>query len=135
VGAYFHVNQLTSFQITGAFFEIGVNPRAGIIYFLNRESPEVAARGLWLVPSVSPDEMPALRSSSDIAWGLWNRDSPGSLSNINYFFSVNIVNDDTIALIHKAMIIGNHGYMPYAPGVTFYPGSDSFAALLGMYNP
>jgi len=78
--------------------------------------------------------MPALRSSSDIAWGLWNRASPGRLSNINYFFSVNIVNDDTLALIHRAMIIGNRNYMPYAPGVTFYPGSDAFVALLGMYN-
>jgi hypothetical protein len=69
--------------------------------------------------------------SSDIAWGLWNRHSGGSLSNINYFFSVTIVNSDTRKIIGRAMRNAGQEYVPKAPGYTFRPGTDDFLALIG----
>lgn len=52
---------------------LGVNPESDIVYFINRLSPVEAARGLWKIDEIDRTQLPALRSSSDIAWGMWNR--------------------------------------------------------------
>ncbi|KAI4936586.1 hypothetical protein J4E85_001916 [Alternaria conjuncta] len=119
------------YRVTGADSTIGINPKAGIIFFLTRESPAYAARKLWNVPSVKPDEMPALKSSSDIAWGLWNRHCKESLSNINYFFTVAVANPETRKIISRAM---GQNAVPNAPGYTFRAGNENFIALLGSPN-
>ncbi|KAI4911999.1 hypothetical protein J4E90_006817 [Alternaria incomplexa] len=119
------------YRVTGADSTIGINPKAGIIFFLTRESPAYAARKLWNVPSVKPDEMPALKRSSDIAWGLWNRHCKESLSNINYFFTVAVANPETRKIISRAM---GQNAVPNAPGYTFRAGNENFIALLGMYT-
>jgi hypothetical protein len=70
--------------------------------------------------------------TSDIAWGLWNRHSAGSLSNINYLFSVAISNMETRQTIDRAMISAGETDISPAPGYTFRAGTDDFVALLGM---
>jgi len=89
------------------------------------------AKAIWGVDSVSPDQLPALRSSSDIAWGLWNRHSQGSLSNINYFFSSQIVNRETLNIITRAMNNKKQDRLLQAPGYTFKAGTPEFFALIG----
>ena len=75
--------------------------------------------------------MPALKRSSDIAWGLWNRHCKESLSNINYFFTVAVANPETRKIISRAM---GQNAVPNAPGYTFRAGNENFIALLGMYT-
>ena len=76
-----------SYKVTNAYYTIGINARDGVIHMINRKSPESAAKNQWGVDNVPKNELPALRSSSDIAWGMWERMSPGKLGNINYIFS------------------------------------------------
>lgn len=54
--------------MTQAYAKVGVNPVDGIVYFLYRQSPEDAAQEHWK-RRPRADELPALRSSSDITWG------------------------------------------------------------------
>lgn len=117
-------------QVTSGHFTIGVNPRHGIIYFLNRASPASAARYLWDVPSVKPDELPALRSSSDIAWGLWRRQSD-HLWNINYFFSVDVINVETCKIIARAVANRGYSHISAWPGISFEPWQVEFSTILG----
>ncbi|KAH6878348.1 hypothetical protein BKA58DRAFT_452356 [Alternaria rosae] len=122
------------YRVTTADFTIGINPKAGIVFFLQRVSPANAAVKMWGVPSVKLDKLPALRQSSDIAWGLWNRHSKESLSNINYFFTVAIVNTETRKIISRAMDNAGQKVLPKAPGYTFRAGNENFPALLGSPN-
>lgn len=55
-------------QVTLAYARIGINRADGVVYFLHRRSPEDAAFENWGYKA-SPDELPALRASSDISWG------------------------------------------------------------------
>jgi len=75
--------------------------------------------------------MPALQRISDITWGLWNRHSKGSLSNINYFFTVAVTNPETRKVISRAM---GQNPVPKAPGYAFRADNENFSALLGMYT-
>jgi hypothetical protein len=117
-------------QATGAKFLIGVNPTDGCVYFMNRKSPESAAKETWWDMNPAKDDLPALRASSDIAWGLWNRMSCGS--NINKFFSMHIVNEETMSLIRRALNAKDVEQATRWPGTTFEAGSDAFSALLGI---
>jgi hypothetical protein len=56
--------------VTGAYSKIGINAKDGVIYFLQRKSPDKAAQDLWHVVEPVDAELPKLRASSDIAWGL-----------------------------------------------------------------
>jgi hypothetical protein len=124
-------------QSTGAFSRMGVNGRDGIIYFIHRMSPESAQQS-W-----SKDDLPKLRSTSDLAWGLWNRVAkPDNLKNIRYFVSTNVVNPDTAydivprALREKGV---QSGHAQQWPGTAFKFGDDGEAdlesslALLGEF--
>jgi hypothetical protein len=89
-----------SLQATGAYARFGVNAKDGIVYFIHRKSPEStdSQRG--------KDELPKIRSSSDLAWGMWNRaDVPHhDIKNIKYFVAVNIINPATAYnIIPKAL--------------------------------
>ena len=86
--------------------------------------------------------LPALASSSDHAWGFWNRANAGNLSGIRKIFSCMITNEVTLALINEALRT-----YPLAPGeerprgVEKWPGTtfpmryDAAQALLGMRSP
>jgi hypothetical protein len=103
----------TCFQTTGAFNEVGINTIDGIVYFLDRLSPEMAAQRHWKMENVPPSRLPALRSSSDLTWGLWNRVSripphenglQNHLDQIKYFLVTNAVNFVTkYTIVPKAL--------------------------------
>jgi hypothetical protein len=119
-----------SYRVTGAYYTIGINAVSGVIHMINRKSPESGAKNLWRTQNVPRNELPALRSSSDIAWGLWERMSPSNLGNINYIFSHTIVNRETQAVILRAL--GGEPLRPW-PGHEFPAGEASaYWALLGM---
>ncbi|CAG5159510.1 uncharacterized protein ALTATR162_LOCUS5616 [Alternaria atra] len=121
-----------SYRVTNAYYTIGINAQAGVIHLLNRKSPESAAKTLWGVESAPRNELPALKSSSDIAWGMWERMSPGNLGNINYIFSHSIVNKETQAIILRAL--DGQPLAPW-PGTEFVAGEASeYWALLGSPN-
>ncbi|KAH7552921.1 hypothetical protein BM1_07894 [Bipolaris maydis] len=125
------------YRITGAHFIIGVNSKDGYIFLVDRSSPETQARLLWNIPQHIPiprDEMPALRSSSDIAWGMWNRVSGHNLGGINAFLSFEVVNEETGRLIEMAMEKNDHDEVPPWPGVRFNSGTEEYRALLGSPN-
>jgi hypothetical protein len=120
----------TSYRITNAYYAIGINAESGVIHMINRKSPQQAAEALWNVKPAPRHELPALRSSSDIAWGLWERMSPGNLGNINYVFSHTIVNRETRQIVLRAL--GNRPLTTW-PGIEFVAGeSAEYWPLLGM---
>ena len=70
----------------------------------NRQSPATSAQALWGLENPPPnDELPALKSSSDIMWGLWNLASPNNVGGIKYILSTPIINDETVAIIKKIL--------------------------------
>ncbi|KAJ4353617.1 Mitochondrial import inner membrane translocase subunit tim8 [Didymosphaeria variabile] len=121
------------YTVTGAFFTIAVNRAAGLIAFIDRRSPVKAAEDLWN-RKPSDDELPALRATSDVAWGLWNRrqgpDNPG-LGRIKYFLIGPIVNYETTKII---MEICDEDRAPLWPGLDFNFPEQQALALLGSPN-
>ncbi|KAF1919171.1 hypothetical protein BDU57DRAFT_443135 [Ampelomyces quisqualis] len=109
----------TRLQATGAFARFGVNAKDGIIYFIHRRSPESTDSRR------SKDELPKILSSSDLAWGMWNRAAIPTydIMNIKYFVAVNIINLDTAySIIPKALRLRGEydGAKPW-PGTSFQP--------------
>lgn len=122
------------FQATGGHFTISVNGKDGYIFFTNRVSTAHSARTLWNIPQYAPvpqDELPALRSSSDLAWGFWNRVSGHNLGNVNGFMSITVVNEDTGYIIDLAVERRGYDSLPVWPGIRFDPGTEEYNALLG----
>jgi hypothetical protein len=83
---------------------MGVNPTDGLIYFLDRRSPQSSLRslnrGLY-----DPNKLPQLRSSSDLAWGMWNRVAmPTNMKNVKMFMSRDIVNEETETIIRRILM-------------------------------
>ncbi|KAI4621131.1 uncharacterized protein J4E87_006759 [Alternaria ethzedia] len=121
-----------TYRITGAFHTIGINAQDGVIHMINRRSAQSAAKQLWNVAQAPKDQLPALASSSDIAWGLWERMSAGNLANINYIFSHRITNEETRAIIARAL--EGREVRPW-PGEMFEAGmATEYWALLGSPN-
>lgn len=122
---------------------MGVNPISGVMYFINHASPGHAAKRVWnrYHDPPRPNELPLLRTSSDFAWAFWNRASIANIKNIQKIMSVDIVNDDTLAIIKRAL---QRWEPPQGqpridtpqlwPGTTFILTGDSEGlALLGKY--
>ncbi|KAJ8112784.1 hypothetical protein OPT61_g4923 [Boeremia exigua] len=126
---------------TQAYSTIGINPTAGALFFLNRLSPAKAAQETWNLPEVRKEWLPALASSSDHAWGFWNRASAGNLGNVKKIFACMITNEITLALIEHALKtypLGPGEVRPRGvekwPGTTFPMRYDAAQALLGSPN-
>ncbi|USP73066.1 uncharacterized protein yc1106_00340 [Curvularia clavata] len=133
---YYNVNG-RRYRVTGGHFTIGVNGKDGYIFFLDRVSTAHSAHSLWGMPHNLPvpqDELPALRSSSDIAWGFWNRVSDHNLGNVNGFMSICIVNEDTADIIDTALERRGYESLPAWPGIRFDSGTEEYNALLGSPN-
>ncbi|KAF3046022.1 hypothetical protein E8E12_010385 [Didymella heteroderae] len=105
------------YRVTQGYAKVGVNSNDGLVYFIHRRSPEDAAEEYW---KRKPDsnELPALRASSDIAWGMWNRVAAGS-RRLNYFMAVQIVNPESDAIMERAMQQSNLVTVPPWPGKDF----------------
>lgn len=88
----------------------------------------------------SQDELPELRAISDLTWGLWNRDRDAapSLQHITKLMSINVVNDDTVAIIKQALWSKEPSpgqeritTAPKWPGIEFSTADEAGQALLG----
>ncbi|KAF2626742.1 hypothetical protein BU25DRAFT_314060, partial [Macroventuria anomochaeta] len=86
-----------------AYAGIGVNLKENFVYFMNCKSPEEAAKETWKRP-VTPHELLALRSSSDLVFTFWNRvATTATRGNFKYITSCRITNDKTEAVIERAL--------------------------------
>lgn len=133
-----------TYRITNAYSRIGINRKAGIVYFLHRKSPEHAAEELWgLDPDTTPDsaELPKIRASSDLAWGLWNRVPGEDVKHLTMFMAFGIVNDDTASvIIPRALQAAGVDEVDKWPGTDFVVGEggaemeEAAMALIGSPN-
>ncbi|KAI4645727.1 hypothetical protein J4E93_005305 [Alternaria ventricosa] len=117
-----------TYRVTGAYSTVGINRNDGILYFLNRMSPEQGATDLW---NLKPDQVdkadsPKIRSSSDLAWALWNR-VPGE-PKIKMIMALQIVNTQTAeTIIPKALEAVGETELKRWPGTEVVVGSDNEA--------
>ena len=117
--------------MTGAYSRVGINRHDGFVYFLHRRSPEKGAEILWDESTPDPAALPKLRSSSDLAFGLWNRVPAPNGQKIEKFMSVNIVNEDAEEIIKRALENIDVDEVQEWPGTDFDMTTDSGKALLG----
>ncbi|OAL46986.1 hypothetical protein IQ07DRAFT_634568 [Pyrenochaeta sp. DS3sAY3a] len=139
------------YRVTGGHAKIGINRRSGIVHYIDRYSAESAAAHTWGVPAeyVQSEDLPKLRSSSDLAWALWNRHRDSSSSRdpgikaINNFIAWHIVNTDTADVIVRRILTRRgalYGMPDPWPGHDVIAGSDDdqeaedAAALIGSPN-
>jgi hypothetical protein len=126
-------------QVTQAYSTIGVNAASGVLYFINRLSPYEAAKEEWDVVEPRKEDLPALRTTSDHAWGFWYRANRNNLGNIRKIMSTMITNQITRALISHALATYELApgeqrpslVMPW-PGTTFDSTTNQGDALIGM---
>lgn len=111
---------------------MGVNPSGGAMFIMNIISAAHGARNLWQ-QTPTANQLPHLRSVSDIAWAFWNRANPGDLKNINYFFVNVVMNDETNRLIERAHrgLTPPRSSPPVWPGTEFDMDSEAGLAILG----
>jgi hypothetical protein len=94
----------TEYRVTNAEHTIGVNTDAGAIYAMQLSSAAKAARRLWKRTPLA-EELPHIRSVSDIAWAFWNRAhvSSESVQDIRYLFVTMIINPETNRHVKRAL--------------------------------
>ena len=101
---------------------------------LSRQNPTSSAQSLWGLHYSPPnDQLPALRASSDIMWGLWKMANPYHPWDIKRFLSTPVINDDTTAIIEKllqARRLQLNNLMVY-PGLEFQANAPEYLPLLG----
>ncbi|CAN9220041.1 unnamed protein product [Alternaria sp. RS040] len=127
------------YRVTGAYSKFGINRKDGIVYFLDRHSPEKSAQQVWGQEQIDKADLPALRSSSDLAWGLWNR-IEGEPS-IKMIMALNIINDETVdVIIPRALKAMGKTEVETWPGTDLIVGANGGAeaeaalALIGSPN-
>lgn len=113
-----------TYRATGGFSTIGINPIAGMLFFIARKSPTRGAAELWNIPNPLLADLPAIRAQSDIAWGFWNRVMKGkNLGNIRAFWCIGVVSQQTNAIINQAHATFDRGDGRGVPGRTLvFPG-------------
>ncbi|KAI5372642.1 hypothetical protein J4E82_008646 [Alternaria postmessia] len=125
------------YRVTTAYATIIINPQAGLIYFLRRGSAVKEARDLWRIRKGDPvpsDELPALRASSDLAWGFWNRVRRDKLAEIHGFVSMLITNGETRRIIDRILREQELDRVPLWPGIDVKINTPQYMALLGSPN-
>ena len=119
------------YRATGASYAFTVNSDEGVIMGLNRKSPRYA--GEERTPKVSADQLPSLNQFSDVAWIGWDSISKrkgSDVKNLRYFISVGINNEDTKAVILRALNARQWALDEW-PGHVFEKDTVGFSALLG----
>jgi hypothetical protein len=95
-----------------------------MVFFISRKSAVEAAKILWGQDPPPKDELPALRATSDFAWGIWNR-VPHYTRGITALWSICVTNQKTLNILNIAF----QTYQPL-PGHTKvdsaqdWPGTD-----------
>ncbi|PWO20020.1 hypothetical protein A1F95_10784, partial [Pyrenophora tritici-repentis] len=133
---WYYVNN-RPYRATNAEFTIGVNVMSGMIVMINRQNPASSAQDLWGLHQPPPsDQLPALRASSDIMWGLWKLANPYHPWDIKLFLSTPVTNDDTSDIIEtilqaRRLQLNN---LPVYPGLEFQSNAPEYLPLLGSPN-
>ena len=103
----------------------------------NRQSPATSAKQLWGLANLpSSSLLPALRSSSDIMFGIWSTASCQWAQSISRFLITPIVNDDTVSIIEKILeqnFLELDELMGW-PGLEFTAHDAEYKPLLGEYS-
>ncbi|KAH6868681.1 hypothetical protein BKA58DRAFT_387399 [Alternaria rosae] len=103
----------------------------------NRQSPASTAQALWGLSNPPPnDELPALKSSSDIMWSMWNLANPNNVGGIKYVLSTPVTNNKTVAIIEKILqdnCLDLNELMVWS-GCEFASDESEYFALLGSPN-
>lgn len=107
--------------------------------FIDVLSASQSAVEEWGVEKAPIDELPALRTISDLSWGFWYDAHHGSnLGHITKFIVPQIINDITTLLV-EGVLASYHvpdgeqrvTELPKWPGITFDIGTEEGKALLG----
>ncbi|KAL6707137.1 hypothetical protein ACN47E_004684 [Coniothyrium glycines] len=121
------------YRATGATFEFAANPQ-GAVVLSNVISAMWSAKSvfMWNRPATT-DELPELRSTADIAWGVWNRVASGNLQNVKYLMVTNILNASSRELVRDALstLQPPQSEIKVWPGHEFSMESKGGKALLG----
>lgn len=122
----------SEFRITGAEHTVGINAESGAVYAMSIRSPAKAARTLWR-RAPKEEELPHIRSFSDIAWAYWNRAAVDDLKNIKYFLVTMIINTETNQHVKQALqnLDPPKNEANGWPGAEFDMDNDAGKALLG----
>jgi hypothetical protein len=120
------------FRVTGTEHTVGVNAQSGAVFALDIKSPAKAARNLWR-RAATTEELPHIRSFSDISWAFWNRPAAGNIQHLKYFFVAMIVNTETDRHIRQALqtLTPAKEDAEGWPGAEFSMVTDAGKALLG----
>jgi hypothetical protein len=122
------------YRVTNAEHTIGVNAEAGAVFAIQLSSAAKAARRLWKRVPLA-DELPAIRSVSDIAWAFWNRvhGDAETLRNTRYLFVTMNINKETNQHVQRALstLDPPKGDVEVWPGHEFSMETDAGKALLG----
>ena len=120
------------YRVTGAEHTIGVNAAGGAVFAIGIMSAARSARRVWGVDPKA-DELPYIRTVSDIAWAFWNRAATANIQNIRYFFVTMIINPETNRHIRRALktLDPPREEVEGWPGVDFDMESEAGRALLG----
>ncbi|KAH3906715.1 hypothetical protein HBI56_228980 [Parastagonospora nodorum] len=92
----------TTMRVKDAAHAVGVNGIGGAVIAMGIVSPAKAAAGLWCRDR-KPEELPHIRSFSDISWAFWNRAAAGNIQGIHYFMATMVINRETNQRINKAL--------------------------------
>ncbi|KAL9611048.1 MAG: hypothetical protein Q9167_004295 [Letrouitia subvulpina] len=119
---------------SGGFYYQRYNVRSGTIIAEFNYGPRYLAieNDPTLTGQALQEAIPHMNKWSDVTWAVWSHYAGGSASTLRYIFRVNVVTEDTKAIINLANDLepGPELDLPW-PGRTFDMSSDEGKALLG----
>ena len=125
---------------TGARTKFGVQDKAGAIFVSLAVSPAHAYREIH-GRDINRNDLPNLRSLSDLLWAGWVSGSspmgrPGNpnIAGLKYIFMVDVINGETLSVMKRALRNKGLEKVPVWPGVDFSCADEDGAALLGTPN-
>ncbi|KAF1849711.1 uncharacterized protein K460DRAFT_257900, partial [Cucurbitaria berberidis CBS 394.84] len=121
-----------TYRVTGGTHDIAVNS-AGAVILMNVISAAYSAEKFLWKKKAGTNELPHIRSTSDIAWGLWNRVAPGNVKEIKYLIVAQIMNTGTRDLIRAAYetLTPPQSETRVWPGIDFNMDTSGGQAILG----
>lgn len=96
---------------------------------MDRKSPQFA--GKERKPKVEGDQLPDLKSFSDVAWLKWKETTGAEPTTMRYFLTLSITNIDTRGVFGRILTEAKYTEVPRWPGYEVSADSDQGAALLG----
>ncbi|KAF9737450.1 hypothetical protein PMIN03_000860 [Paraphaeosphaeria minitans] len=127
-----------NYRVTGARSTFGVQDKAGSIMVSIAVSPAESFKALY-GREAHPDELPQLRSLSDLLWAGWQRGSNPhngnpNVKNLNSMFMMWIINRDTLSIMKRALHARGKDKYSVWPGDDFSTAEPEGQALLGSPN-